>query len=164
MLKTVDRSALIELSACAQSAPRQRANFNLHPELSDPVQRFLNAIEPTSYVRPHRHMTPEGRWELFIALRGSVAVLILDDSGKVIDRVRLDAGGDTCAVEIPSGTWHTLVALEPGTVLFEVKTGPYAPTSDKDFAPWTPPEGDRAATAMIERFRSAAIGDRLAPG
>ena len=65
------------------------------------------------------------------------------------------------AIEVPAGTWHTVVVLEPGTVLFEFKQGPYAPLSDKDFARWAPAEGDPGAAAMLQRFEDAAPGRRL---
>ena len=48
--------------------------------------------------------------------------------------------------------------LEPDTVVFEVKPGPYQPTSDKDFAPWAPAEGGPDAPAYLAdleaRFRT----------
>ena len=32
-----------------------------------------------------------------------------------------------CALNIPAGQWHTLRALESGTVIMEMKDGPYEP-------------------------------------
>ena len=51
----------------AQQSPRQRANCNLHPQLDDPIQRLAIAMEPGTYVRPHRH---PHTWELLYPLRG----------------------------------------------------------------------------------------------
>jgi cupin fold WbuC family metalloprotein len=161
-LKTVTDTLLDELVLKAQASPRRRANFNLHPELDDPVQRFLNAVEPGTYVRPHRHVTPLPKWELFVALAGRIAILEFDDAGTVTERVEVAAAGPVRAVEIPSGAWHGLVVLEPGTVLFEFKQGPYAATSDKDFAAWAPGEGEPGCQAMRERFETARVGDRCA--
>lgn len=162
MLKVIESADLACLSGKAVASPRGRANFNLHPELADPIQRFLNAIEPGSYVRPHRHAFAEGRWELFVILSGAVAVLVFDDEARVIDRVELDTAGGVLAVEIPPGVWHALVALKPGSVMFEFKPGPYSPLSDKDFAIWAPAEGDPATPAWVERYRRAVVGDCLA--
>lgn len=161
MLKVVESAELARISLRAAAAPRGRANFNLHPELADPVQRFLNAIEPGSYVRPHRHALAEGRWELFVILSGAVAVLVFDDEARVVERVELDLTGGALAVEIPPGVWHALVALKPGSVMFEFKPGPYSPLSDKDFAAWAPAEGDPAAAAWVERYCRAKVGDCL---
>ncbi len=35
-------------------------------------------------------------------------------------------------IQIPAGQWHTLEVLESGTVIFEVKDGPYAPLQPED--------------------------------
>ena len=142
----------------ARTAPRKRVHHRLHPTLEDPVQRMCVAMEPGSYFRPHRHSVP-GRWELFIALRGAVAVLIFDDQGAVIDRTEVRPHGETTLIEIPGGAWHNLCVLEPGTVLFESKPGPYAPLTDKDFAPWAPAEETTEAECFETWFRTAQPGD-----
>lgn len=161
-LKLVGSELLGELSARAAASPRRRANHNLHPELADPVQRFLNAMDPGTYVRPHRHMAPEPKWELFVVLAGAVAVLLFDDAGAVVERVELAADGDLRGVEVPAGCWHSLVALRPGTVLFECKQGPYVALGDKDFAAWAPAEGEPGAAALLQRLAAARVGERLA--
>ncbi len=154
----INDSVLQRLQEKAAAAPRRRANFNLHQTLEDPVQRFLNAIEPGSYVRPHRHRSPL-RWELFTALTGLAAVLLFDDDGTVLERTEIAAGGPVHAVEIPAGAWHTIAALESGTVLFEFKQGPYVPVTEKDFAPWAPAEGEPGCRALEQWFHQAGIGD-----
>ncbi len=142
----------------ARSARRGRVHHNLHPGLDDPVQRMCVAMEPGSYCRPHRH--PDGgKWELFIALQGKAAVLIFDDAGRVRDRAEISPAGATVLVEIPAGAWHTLAALQSGTVLFESKPGPYAAETDKDFASWAPGEDSPLASRFDEWFRTAGVGD-----
>ena len=158
-MKPILTEQMADLTARAASSPRLRANWNLHPTLEDPVQRFLNAFEPGTYVRPHRHSDPE-RWELFLALAGRAAVLAFDEGGLVRERLELSAVGPCRGVEVPAGEWHVAAALEPGTILFEVKPGPYAPATDKDFAPWAPPEGDGACPAFEAWYRAARPGDR----
>ncbi len=157
-LKVIDAPGLREVSARAAASDRLRANRNLHPQLEDPVQRFLNAVEPGSYVRPHRH-PGRGRWELFLALAGGAAVLLFDVEGVVLERVELESEGRTRGVEVPAGAWHALVALRPGTVLFEVKPGPYQPLADKDFAPWAPEEGKPTCRIFVEWYLGAVPGD-----
>lgn len=149
------------LTAAAVAAPRRRRNLNLHDDLDDPVQRLCNALEPDTYIRPHRHREP-GRWELFAALRGAASVLLLDPEGQLRERLELAAEGPCPLVEIPAGAWHTVVAQRPGTVLLEVKPGPYRPLTAKDFAAWAPPEDDPLAPAFLARLRAAAVGDPLA--
>jgi len=154
-VKTIARADLVALSAQAAASSRRRQNLNLHPALDDPVQRLLNAFEPGTCIRPHRHT---GKWELFARLTGRVALLTFDDAGVVQARAELDAG--TPIAEIPADTWHTLVALESGTVLLEVKPGPYAPLAPAGFAPWAPPEGSNAAVTLEAWCRTAQAGER----
>ena len=37
-----------------------------------------------------------------------------------------------CALNIPAGQWHTLRALESGTMILEMKDGPYEPIGEGD--------------------------------
>ena len=122
-------------------------NDNLHA-MADPIHRLLNATEPGTYVQPHRHGTPP-KVETLCVLRGRGAVLLFDDAGHVTDRAILGPGGPTLVVEVPANTWHTLIALEPGTVWFEVKAGPYAAPTREDTAAWAPAPGDERAGAYL---------------
>ncbi len=153
----IDAAGLEELSSSAREGGRLRANRNLHPDLGDPVQRMLNAFEPGTYVRPHRHLEPP-KWELFLALSGAAVCLTFDDTGTVTERCEIRAGGPVIGLEIPAGAWHSVAALGPGTVLFELKPGPYSPLADKDFAPWAPAEGDTGAGALERWLREAGEG------
>jgi len=157
-MKQIDTATLMSLCSAAAAAPRLRKNLNLHAELDDPVQRLLNAFEPGTYLRPHRHAEPP-KWELFVILTGRVAVLTFADDGHVLDRVELDADGGSRIVEIPEAAWHTLVALAPRTLLFEVKRGPYMPNPPQDVAAWAPAEGDAKAAEFERWYRHAAPGD-----
>jgi len=155
------RDRLRGLLSVAHRRPRRRINLNIHPELADPVQRLFNAIAPGSYIRPHRH--DPGRWELFVALGGRAVVLCFDDSGTVTERAEISPDGPALAVEIGGGVWHTVAALGGDTLLLEVKPGPYHPLRDKDFAPWAPAEAEEGAAALERRYRTARVGERLAP-
>lgn len=150
-IQVVDQDLLDSLSARAKTVPRRRTNHNLH-ELSDQVQRMLNALEPDTYVRPHRHIDPP-KVELFVILRGRLAVLIFDDHGQVLHTVILEASTRP-ALDIPAGHWHSLIALEPGTIAFEAKEGPYVPATDKDFASWAPREGSSEAASYLAKLRA----------
>jgi len=157
-MKQIDKALLDDLTAKAKSAPRKRAHFNLHPELNDPVQRLCIAMEPETYVHPHRHSDPE-TWEVLLILRGSLALNIFDDKGKVLERTILEAGGLVTALEFPMNTWHAPASLEPGTIVLEIKQGPYKPIAEQNLAPWAPLEGTHAASRFVDWYRSAKIGD-----
>lgn len=157
-MKSITDRELTALVDEAKLSTRLRKNLNLHPQLNDPIQRLCNAFEPGSYVRPHRH--PEAdRWELFVILKGEAVVLVFDASGKVIERVCLSSQGPNHIVEIPPQSWHTVYATRSGTVLFEIKQGPYNPLTDKDFAGWAPEENTIQAAELTRWFEQAQVGD-----
>lgn len=140
MLKIVTEKSLSELSQKAALLPRKRLNFNFHEDLADPINRMLNAFEPGTYIQPHKHENPDKR-EVFIVLRGSLVVAIFNESGNPVDFVLLDPQKGTYAIEVPPGMWHSVISLETGTVVYEIKDGPYQQISDKNFASWSPKEG-----------------------
>lgn len=149
---------LQEVCEAAQNLPRLRKNLNVHTTLDADVQRLFNAMEPGTYIRPHRHARSNG-WELMLAVRGRFAILLFDRRGKVIERFELSPASGTMAVEIPAQAWHTVVSLEPGTVMFEIKEGPYTPVEDKDFAVWAPEEAEATAKSFNAWFADAQPGE-----
>ena len=145
MLIPINNTLLEQVNQQALDSDRHRSIFRFHQH-EEPVQRMINAIEPDSYVVPHKHEDPD-KVEAFIILRGKAAVLCFDDNGTVIDWVLLDQAGGTPGVEIQPRTWHCLLALEPGTALYEVIEGPYENASHKTFASWAPP-AEEVATGL----------------
>lgn len=139
-----------ELSLKAKDNYRSRMNLNFHSCASDPLQRFLNALEPDSYIQPHKHSEPL-KTELFLLLKGSVLVLEYDDRGEIVDAVVLDYSIGNYGVEIDAGKWHSCIALESGTVFYEVKSGPYCPP-DKVMADWAPEEGSDKAIEFMKNL------------
>ena len=61
----------------------------------------------------------------------------------------IDAERGVYGCDIRPGVWHTIFALVPDTVIFEVKPGPYSPAGDKDFAPWAPQEYSPEAAVFL---------------
>ena len=120
----IDSQLLDSLSAEAKASPRLRMNYNFHKSLDEKCHRFLNALEPGTVMAVHHHPTKD---ETFVVLRGKVAVLIYDDAATLQERVVLGPGEGRFGLNVPKGVWHTLECLEPGTVLFESKEGPFVP-------------------------------------
>lgn len=151
-MNRIEARDLDALSAEARQHARRRMNRNLH-RMEEPIHRLLNAMEPDSYVAPHRHLAAP-RGETLLLLRGRGAVLLFDDAGGVREKIVLSPAGPTHVVELPPDAWHTLLALEPGTVWFEVKQGPYVPPAATDVAAWAPPTSDHAAvSACLAQWR-----------
>jgi cupin fold WbuC family metalloprotein len=152
----IDGAMFDALSAEARMSPRLRRNLNFHPASDYPSNRLLNAIEPASYVPPHRHLDPSKDETLFV-LRGAIGVLLFDEAGTVVDqRILRVEGGDSggCGIDIPHGVIHSLVALETGTVVFEAKAGPFVERTPAELAAFAPPEGSPDATAYLHWMRS----------
>lgn len=155
-MKTFSADVLNGLVANAQISVRLRQHQNIHTNFDEPCQRLFNAIEPGSYIRPHRHYSVP-REELLVAIRGMMALVTFDDSGHIKQVVRFGSekfgSGLAVGVEHSPETWHTVLALEPGSVLLEVKAGPFDPSQPKDLAEWAPPEGDQSSIEYLANLR-----------
>jgi cupin fold WbuC family metalloprotein len=152
-MKIFSADYLNELTEVAQGNLRMRQHRNIHKSYKESCQRLFNAIEPGSYIRPHRHAT-DPREELMIAVRGLMVLVSFNEQGMIADFVVFGANknGDGLAVgvEISANTWHTVIALEPGSVLLEIKAGPFDPSQPKDLASWAPDEGWPTAQKYLE--------------
>jgi len=151
-MKIVTTDLLRRLSEQARTSPRLRRNHNIHNNDESRCHRLLNAIEPASYVRPHRHLDPE-KDEAFILMCGRLGVVTFSDDGAIAETVLLSREDGKLAADIPHGIYHTALSLEPGTVFFEAKAGPYLPLSDAEKAAWAPADDEPAATMYLERLR-----------
>ncbi|HEY6148662.1 MAG TPA: WbuC family cupin fold metalloprotein [Thermoanaerobaculia bacterium] len=146
-----------EVSREARENPRLRKNRNFHA-MSDPVHRLLNAVEPGTYIRPHRHLDA-AKAETALVVSGTVGVLVFDDAGAILEKRRLTRGGANVGVEMPAGVWHTFVALEPGSVFFETKAGPYVPLKPEEMAQWAPAEGSDEAAELEKSWRLVILSE-----
>ena len=104
-------------------------NLDLRNSAEDQSQRMLNAIEPGSPLPIHRHRKTS---ETVVCLRGHLREVYYSDAGEVTDVIDLQPGGECVALNIPVGQWHTVEVLESGTVIMEVKDGPYEPLGEED--------------------------------
>lgn len=153
----VDRALLDAVSAEAQASPRRRKNRNFHAADGDAAHRLLNAIEPGSYIAPHRHLDP-AKDETMIVVRGRLGAVFFDAAGKVLQTAVLTAGGEACGVNIPHGVYHTILGLEAGTVFFEAKAGPYLALTEAERAAWAPAEGEAAAGEYLRSLLAHFTG------
>ena len=148
---SVDCQLLDQLTEKAKESPRLRMNHNFHPANESSCHRLLNAIEPGSYIRPHRHLDTE-KDETFVLLRGQLGVLCFDDEGKIVETALLVAGSDQTVITIPHGIFHTAVSLTSGSIFFEAKAGPYIPFSEAEIASWAPSDTDFASSAYYQQL------------
>ncbi|MEG1539081.1 MAG: WbuC family cupin fold metalloprotein [Muribaculaceae bacterium] len=125
----IDNNLLDEVSEKARKSERLRMNFNLHDSLEAKAQRLLNALEPGTILPIHRHTYTS---ETYILLRGKIRVIFYNEIGGEQESFTLDPTTGKYGVQISKGQWHTLEVLEAGSVIFEVKDGPYTPLSPED--------------------------------
>lgn len=120
----IDNKILDELSAQAKANPRLRQAMDLRNSPDDLSQRMLNALEPGTVLPIHRHRASS---ETVVILRGKIEWVFYDDNGHETERVTLDANGEPRMLNVERDRWHSLVCLEPNSVLYESKNGAYRP-------------------------------------
>ena len=126
----ITQALLDNLSELAKESPRLRMNYDLRDSERDTSQRMLNAIEPESQLPIHRHQKSS---ETVVCLRGRLVEEYYDGQKRVCtETIELSPEGPVVALNIPAGQWHTVRALESGTIILEIKNGAYEPLSDVD--------------------------------
>ena len=125
----IDNNLLDSVTSKAKESDRLRMNYNFHESLDAKAQRLLNALEPGTELPIHRHQHTA---ETYIVLRGAIKVLFYNDDRVLTDEFMVDPLEGVYGLHIPIGQWHTLEVLESGTMIFEVKDGPYTPMGPED--------------------------------
>jgi cupin fold WbuC family metalloprotein len=146
----------------ADRSARARQHRNIHSSYEDPCQRFMNAIGMDSYIRPHRHAI-DPKAETLIAVRGLFALVVFDDEGNVQEVIHFGTEHYaktqdlSVGVDLTPGIWHTIVALQPGSILLELKAGPFNPNAAKEPAPWAPDEGTEDGVQYLRALRERIV-------
>ena len=126
----INQAILDKLTEEAKASPRLRMNLDLRNGDGDQSQRMLNAIEPGSPLPIHRHKDTS---ETVVCLRGRLVWEFYDELERICtERIELSPNGQVVALNVPAGQWHTVKALESGSVILEMKDGPFEPTGPED--------------------------------
>ncbi len=152
----LDAARLQQGIAASRVNERRRMMVPIQRSEAAPVQRLLNIMQPGSYVQPHRHPRPQAA-ELAYVIQGAMQVWIFDDAGAVTESRICRAGTAESLVDLEPDIWHSFAALEPDTVILEIKGGPYDKAQDKVFAPWAPNENEPAASAYLQQLLAAVL-------
>ena len=120
-MKVIDEQLISGVVEQAKKSPRLRMNYNFHESLQDKCHRFLNALEPGTFIPVHHHPDKD---ETFVILKGKVRVTTYKDSGKILASCIISQESGTYGVDIPKNVWHGLECLTPA-VLLECKAGPF---------------------------------------
>ena len=104
--------------------------MDLRNSAEDKSQRMLNAIEPGSVLPIHRHQKTS---ETVVCLRGKLVWEFYDELERICtDYIELTPNGQVVALNVPAGQWHTVRALESGSIILECKDGAYEPLAPED--------------------------------
>lgn len=128
-MKIINKDLLDEITRQAKESPRLRMNYNLHDNLDAKAQKLLNALEPGTILPIHRHPNTT---ETYLLLRGKLNVILYNEKKEVLETMHLDTANGNYGLDIPAGQWHSIEVLESGTVILEVKDGPYIPFQPED--------------------------------
>lgn len=148
----IDSNLLQDTIVRSEESPRLRVNHNFHTCFEDPIQRFLNVLQPDSYIQPHRHMITDA-FETFLILKGKIGIVLFNDEGKITEAYKLSPKNGNYGIEIDGRVWHAIFALEEDSVCYELKRGPYDPENAKEFASWAPGEEEDSCLCYFNQLK-----------
>ena len=117
--------ALLEQATISE---RRRANYDLRTSDNDLSQRMLNVLLPSTQIPIHRHKETT---ETVIVLSGRLIEVFYDENVKEYVRYDLCPADGRFGIQVPQGTWHTIIVSEP-CIIFESKDGAYHPLNSDD--------------------------------
>jgi len=120
-MKIIDDQLISGVAEQAKKSPRLRMNYNFHQSLDDKCHRFLNCLEPGTFIPVHHHPDKD---ETFVILKGRVRVTTYNDEGEILETCVISQENGRYGVDIPRNVWHGLECLTPA-VLLECKAGPF---------------------------------------
>jgi len=163
-MRFVTNKDLEQLRRDATIASRKRLHLNVHRSYEENPQILYNCLTRGNYMRPHRHML-DRRQEFFVCLSGEVLLVLFSDTGEVESILSMATEGQSkvSSVIVDPLIWHTLICLSKLAMLLEVKPGPFRPNIAKEYAPWSPEEGDPSGILFLEqaitRYHTAVDGN-----
>ncbi len=124
----IDEIFLDSLLEKAIESERRRANYDLRTSAGDQSQRMINVLLPGTQVPIHCHQETS---ETVVVLSGRLTEVFYDEKGVECNRYDLCPAEGRFGLQIPKGTWHTVIVNEP-CIIFEAKDGAYKPQTSDD--------------------------------
>jgi len=160
-IATIGAEDIEVLRQAVRKTPKRRVRINAHSGSDDELHEMIIAIEPGSYIRPHKH---PGKSEAFHIIEGQVDIVVFSEAGEVERIVSLAAKGGRHPFYYRMSTphFHTLIIRSDLLVVHEITNGPFLPTGTI-YAAFAPEEGDTASAAIFQANlvkRVAAIQER----
>ena len=134
----INARTILELKTISEQNCSANVRVCLH-EGPDSDHHDMVILEcSNSYYRPHRH-TYKG--DSFHVMEGEMGIFSFNESGEVIDAVKLVAG-DIYRVEV--AMYHAVLPLSDQTIYHENKPGPFLGDKDSLFPEWAPTGEDQS--------------------
>jgi cupin fold WbuC family metalloprotein len=159
-IATIGPADIEVLRQAVRQTPKRRARINAHPGHDDALHEMIIAIEPSSYIRPHRHPRKS---EAFHIIEGQVDIVVFRDDGAIDQIVSLGAKGGRHPFyyRMSETRFHTLIIRSDLLIVHEITNGPFTPEGTI-YATFAPGEDEPAAAAfqaeLVERV--AAFRDK----
>ena len=137
-------------------SPKNRYRICLHNNTNHLTQEMVICINGFSYIRRHKH--PKNISESYHLIEGALDVYILDNSGKIINKVKLRSKNknfrknDSYMYRLSGPLFHFTVPTSRWTVYHEVTTGPFTKRKTVEYAKFSPDEN--ASLDEINKFLS----------
>jgi cupin fold WbuC family metalloprotein len=135
-ISAIGQNELNTLKAAAKASVKRRARINAHPDAEDALHEMIIAIDPASYIRPHKH---PGKSEAFHIIEGEVDIIVFSDEGAIERIVLLGPPGSRRAFyyRMSAPFFHTLIIRSEILIVHEITNGPFRPQTAvfADFAP-----------------------------
>jgi cupin fold WbuC family metalloprotein len=155
-ISAIGEGELTALKAAVKASAKRRARINAHPDGEDALHEMIIAIDPASYIRPHKH---PGKSEAFHIIEGEVDIVVFTDDGEIDRVVPLGAPGSGRSFYYRMSTpfFHTLIIRSDILIVHEITNGPFRPeaTVFADFAP-EESEPEKAAAYQAELLHRVA--------
>lgn len=155
-MKILDDNKIAELLEASCRSPRRRVHHLFHDGEDAPIHKLYIAMQPDSYIQPHRHVGAN-RWEMLTIIKGAGYFYTFNDKGEILSKHLLSTDGPNYSIEVNAGVWHVFVSIRENTVIQEVKSGPYMKPEPGDFAAWAPAEGEPGVFQFLEELRKMEI-------
>ena len=152
----IDQTLISEKASDSRANARKREIHAFQATETEGLQRMLNAIQPGTYIRPHRH---PAKVESLVLIQGALGFVTFEEDGTIVDdrMILLNRDNGNFGIDCRAGFWHTFIAMAPDTVVYEVKAGPFDAATDKEVPVWAPPENTSEGLSYLAdleaRFR-----------
>ena len=153
---SVDRHGIDALKKTMLERRCNKIRLCCHGNIQDSLHEMVIIQSNSSYVQPHKHVDKS---ESFHIIKGSLAVVIFDNSGKISEHIVM---GESISEKVfyyrmSKENFHTVIPISQFVVFHETTNGPFDP-SQTIFASWAPSSADQVAAKNYVKSLKVLLG------